>query len=293
MRLTKNGKESWLFMWVGVERTPIEIVEKGDPPTKLVLAPPTDGAAKVRDAEDFPFLKHFPGARLSDTSHDGAPMYVAHEAGQDPALVASGTIIKRYELPPHTSGLEEEAVYQAALRGAGWTIVEVNDAVTTGDPNLTAHYAKGAVDLWVHVHAGGMLQVGDAGAERAAAKLKAELDRACKVAIYGVNFDFDKATLRADATPALEGILKLLGDYKDLRVELGGHTDDVGERGYNQKLSEARVATVKTWLVGKGVAADRLSTKGYADTAPLVPNDGVENRARNRRVELRKIDCKN
>lgn len=220
-------------------------------------------------------------------------MFVPLDPVAEPAMVATGTIIKRYELPPHTSGLEEEAVYQAALGAAGWTIIQVNDAVTTGDPNLTAHYAKGAVDLWVHVHAGGLLQVADAGAERASAKLKGELDRACKVAIYGVNFDFDKATLRADAAPALDGILKLLGDYRDLRVELGGHTDDVGGRGYNQKLSEARVAAVKTWLTQKGIAAERLTTKGYADTVPLVANDSPENRAKNRRVELRNVSCKN
>lgn len=290
MKLVKGGKESWLFMWVGDE-TSIEVVEKGDPPNKLVLAAPTDGIAKIGDKDDFPFLKKFPGATLGSTSHDEAPLFVTLEAGKDPVMVASGSIIKHYTLPPHTAGIEEEAVYRKALEGAGWTIVEINDAVTTGDPNLTAHYAKGAIDLWAHVHAGGVLQVADAGAERASSKLKAQLDKACKVAIYGVNFDFDKATLRTDATPALDSIFKLLSDYKDLKVELGGHTDNAGERAYNQKLSESRVATVKAWLMKKGIAADRLTTKGYADTVPLVPNDSPQNMAKNRRVELKKLDC--
>jgi outer membrane protein OmpA-like peptidoglycan-associated protein len=173
-----------------------------------------------------------------------------------------GTVIKQYELPPGTSGLEEEKVHEKALKAAGWTITDVNDAVTTGDPNLTAHYAKGPIDLWVHVHAGGKLQVADAGAERASNKLKAELDKKCKVAIYGVNFDFDKATLRPDASPALDSILKLLTDYKDLQVELGGHTD---------KRRRARLQP------------EALGT--------LVPNDSRENQARNRRVELKKVDC--
>ena len=61
---------------------------------------------------------------------------------------------------------------------------------------------------------------------------------------------------------------------------------------HNQKLSESRVAAVKTWLTGKGIAADRLTAKGYADTMPLVPNDSPQNSARNRRVELRKLDCR-
>jgi len=291
MKLIKNGKETWLFMWVGDETT-MEVIEKGDPTVKLALAAPTDGTAKVADGADFPFLQHFPGAKLEKTQHDDAPFFVTLEQGKDPTLIASGTIIKNYRLPPRTSGLEEEAVYRKALEAAGWKIIEVNDAVTTGDPNLTAHYAKGAVDLWVHVHAGGMLQVADVGAEHAPPKLKAELDKACKVAIYGVNFDFDKATLRADSTTSLDSIYTLLADYKDLKVELGGHTDNVGERAYNQKLSESRVTTVKTWLTKKGIAPDRLTTKGYADTQPLVANDSPQNMAKNRRVELKKLDCK-
>jgi len=239
----------------------------------------SDAGAMVSAEQDFDEIKRSVLAKLT------------LEAGKDPTMIASGSIIKTYKLPPHTAGIEEEVVYQNALKAAGWTIIEVNDAVTTGDPNVTAHYAKGAVDLWVHVHAGGLLQVADAGSERASTKLKSQLDKACKVAIYGVNFDFDKATLRADAAPALDSIFKLLSDYKDLKLELGGHTDNVGERGYNQKLSESRVATVKTWLTKKGVAPDRLTTKGYADTQPIVPNDGPQNMAKNRRVELKKLDC--
>ncbi len=291
MKLVKAGKESWLFMWVG-DDTSIEVVEKGDPTVKLALAPPTDGTGKLRDGDDFPFLKRFPGAKLSTTSHDEDPFLVALDADKDPVAVASSTTIKRYDLPPHTAGLEEVVVYRDALKAAGWTITDLNIAVTTGDPNLTAHYAKGTVDLWAHVHAGGMLQVADAGAERTSTKLKAELDRVCKVAIYGVHFDFDKATLRPDATPALDAIARLLTDYKDLKVELGGHTDNVGDRPYNQKLSEQRVGSVKAWLVKKGIVADRMTTRGYADTEPVVPNDSPANQARNRRVELKRLDCK-
>src|SRR5256885_8276041 len=51
----------------------------------------------------------------------------------------------------------------------------------------------------------------------------------------------DLSSLKMLSTPALDSIFKLLSDYKDLKVELGGHTDNVGERGYNQKLSESRV----------------------------------------------------
>jgi outer membrane protein OmpA-like peptidoglycan-associated protein len=291
MKLVKGGKESWLFFWA-TDDTTVEVIEKGSSATKLALTAPTDGIAKVSDNADFPFLLKFPGAKLVKTDHDDAPFLVTLEDGKDPVAVASGSVIKTYELPAKTSNIEQIVVYRDALKAAGWTIVELNIAVTTNDPNLTAHYAKGTIDLWAHVHAPGMLQVADAGAERGSAQLKATLDKACKVAIYGVNFDFDKATLRTDATPALDAIYKLLTDYKDLKVELGGHTDNVGDRKYNQTLSEQRVNSVKAWLVKKGVTADRLTTHGYADTVPVVPNDTPAHQAKNRRVELQKAGCK-
>jgi outer membrane protein OmpA-like peptidoglycan-associated protein len=121
--------------------------------------------------------------------------------------------------------------------------------------------------------------------------MKAELDRACKVPVYGLNFDFDKATLRADSEAALNNILEVLTTYPDLRVELAGHTDNVGKADYNVKLSDARVNTVRGWLVGKGVKADRLTAKGYGAAQPVADNDSPEGRAKNRRVELRKAGC--
>ena len=75
-------------------------------------------------------------------------------------------------------------------------------------------------------------------------------------------------------------------------AEVGGHTDNVGKAAYNMSLSDRRAAAVKDWLVAHGVAASRLSSRGYGDTVPLVPNDSDAHRARNRRVELKRKDCK-
>jgi outer membrane protein OmpA-like peptidoglycan-associated protein len=75
-------------------------------------------------------------------------------------------------------------------------------------------------------------------------------------------------------------------------AQIGGHTDNQGARGYNMKLSARRAEAVKAWLVAKGIAASRITTAGYGDTHPLVPNTSDENRARNRRVELRRKGCK-
>jgi outer membrane protein OmpA-like peptidoglycan-associated protein len=73
--------------------------------------------------------------------------------------------------------------------------------------------------------------------------------------------------------------------------EIGGHTDNVGKHAYNVKLSGERAAAVKAWLVAHGVQAGRLRTAGYGDSRPLVPNTTDENRAKNRRVELKRDHC--
>jgi len=115
--------------------------------------------------------------------------------------------------------------------------------------------------------------------------------KTCTIEIYGVNFDFNKATLRPDSAPVLRAVLKLFSATPSFSAEVGGHTDNIGKADYNMRLSEARAGAVKTWLVSQGVAADRVTSRGYGDTRPLVPNDSDANRFKNRRVELRRQNC--
>ena len=290
---TRDGKDAWAAVAMG-EQARIDIVEGGVQPAKLGLPTPDANGAKASDGADFPALKHYGNAKLAQTSHDESPFLVQVDADKEPVQVASGSVVKQYE-GQDLGYIEPIVAYAEALKRAGWTIVEENTAVTTGDPYLTAHYVKGTTDLWAHVHSRGpegyQVRVADAGAEKGAAKLKAQLDKTCKVPVYGLNFDFDKATLRADSEAALNAILAFLNAYPDLAVELAGHTDNVGKPDYNAKLSDARVNTVRGWLIGKGVKADRLTAKGYGDSQPVATNDSPEGRAKNRRVEMRKRGC--
>ncbi|WP_442683617.1 OmpA family protein [Stenotrophomonas sp. JC08] len=111
--------------------------------------------------------------------------------------------------------------------------------------------------------------------------------------LKGVNFDFDKATLRPDAVAILAEAAEILKRYPDLRVEVAGHTDSKGTDAYNQKLSERRATAVYDYLTNQGVAASRMTGPiGYGESRPIAPNtnedgsDNPEGRAKNRRTEL-------
>lgn len=104
--------------------------------------------------------------------------------------------------------------------------------------------------------------------------------------LRGVNFDFDKCTLRTDAVSILDEAVKVLG-ANPIRVEVAGHTDAVGTDAYNQRLSECRAKVVADYLTGNGVAGDRITgVNGYGESRPIDTNDTAEGRARNRRTEL-------
>ena len=105
--------------------------------------------------------------------------------------------------------------------------------------------------------------------------------------LKGVNFDFDKATLRPDAVAILDEAVAILQKYPQLKVEVAGHTDAVGTDQYNQGLSERRARTVYDFLTSKGIGAERLvGPNGFGESRPIDTNDTAEGRAKNRRTEL-------
>jgi outer membrane protein OmpA-like peptidoglycan-associated protein len=101
-----------------------------------------------------------------------------------------------------------------------------------------------------------------------------------------VLFAFDKSNLSDDATTNLDKLVKVLNGYPDTDIELQGHTDSKGSESYNQKLSERRATTVSGYLTDKGIAASRITIKGFGETVPKYDNETAEGRAQNRRVEF-------
>ncbi len=102
----------------------------------------------------------------------------------------------------------------------------------------------------------------------------------------GILFQTGKSTLSTTSQNALNEFAQSLLNNPDTDVNIYGHTDNTGSREINQKLSEDRAASVKGYLVAKGVNGARLTTKGYAFDDPIADNSTVEGRSKNRRVEI-------
>lgn len=101
-----------------------------------------------------------------------------------------------------------------------------------------------------------------------------------------VRFDTSKSTLTAQAKANLDKLIPVFQSYADTDITIFGYTDSTGSVEFNQKLSEQRAASVKTYLAGKGLSVARFNTKGLGIADPIADNETVEGRSKNRRVEF-------
>ena len=108
-----------------------------------------------------------------------------------------------------------------------------------------------------------------------------------KIVLRGVNFDFDKSNIRADAAPVLDEAVRTLKEATSITIAVEGHTDSRGSDEYNQGLSERRANAVRDYLASHGISKSRMTAEGFGESRPVASNDTDEGRAQNRRVELR------
>lgn len=112
------------------------------------------------------------------------------------------------------------------------------------------------------------------------------------VVLQNIYFDFDKSTLRSESVDELKNLKSILDKSPGMRVEISGHTDNIGSRTYNYSLSNRRAKAVVNWLIKEGVAGKQLESKGYGFDKPAATNDTDEGRQLNRRVEFKLIPLK-
>ncbi|GAB4140265.1 MAG: OmpA family protein [Bacteroidia bacterium] len=112
------------------------------------------------------------------------------------------------------------------------------------------------------------------------------------VILNNVFFETNKYDLKKESQAELLKLVAFMKANPNVRIEISGHTDNVGDKKSNQILSENRAKSVFVFLVQNGVEATRMTYKGYGDTQPVVPNDSPENRQKNRRTEFKIIEVR-
>ncbi len=244
----------------------------------------------VAESGDFPYLPPAPGSTALGGKALVQPFYVQPADAKQPELVAEKSIEKDYRAPQCVTPGALGAGYADALQKSGWTIVN-----QTNDPDLrlTAHFGSNGRNIWASVGAnasGYALTVADATVT--GAKIAEDLNAKCHLALTGVLFDFAKSTLKPESDAILGKVAEALAANPGLKLEVEGHTDNVGSDAYNDKLSMARAKSVVKWLEDHDVDGKRLKAHGYGKTRPIADNDTDEGRAKNRRVELANLACK-
>ncbi len=254
---------------------------------------PAAEIGRIGDKEDIPFLTPYPGSVLIGGVRKLGPLDLTLLAtpGTDAPVAGSAVISRNYNGPedlPREQFIRDNV---NAFTKAGWTI---RYAANAGPANavVIAHYEKNSLDVWARLtwKEGGNLAY--ATTDPSPDDWKTMLKTTCRLPLYGIIFDFNKASLRPESEPVLERALRLLQEDRELVIEIQGHTDNIGSDEYNLKLSEARAESVRTWLIDHHMDATRLSSAGYGKRVPVADNDTDFGRAKNRRVELKRRDCK-
>ena len=252
-----------------------------------------DAPQDAEGCKDSPLVARFPGSTIRACEHkefesQDMPVGRDKENGEVTKGIEGEYYRWDFNVREGLSALQLFRNFQAALQRAGY-----KTDFTASPDKLTMHngsqyvYMQFADDSYTLYTVKQQAMKQEATADAAA--LGNAIDASGHVAVYGIHFDTGKADILPDSEPILEQIKALLEERADLRLRVEGHTDNVGARPVNQKLSEQRAAAVVSWLTQHGVDASRLKAQGFADTKPVGDNSTDEGRAQNRRVELVKM----
>jgi OOP family OmpA-OmpF porin len=245
--------------------------------------------------KESPLLSRMPGCGIYECVKKEFDAFdlVINNAGEMKNLEGAGEQLKLI-CPANQSALQLHRNVEAALKKAGYTIVFSGRHEAHERPAVTAQ--KGA--QWIAVQMGDFNEfpiyeqtavlVKDMDQQMAAsAQAMADaIARSGRLDVYGITFATGQAAISPASDAVLNDVLAVLNANPDWRLRIEGHTDNVGDKAANMKLSTARAAAVAVWLTGKGVAAGRVSTAGLGDTQPVADNTTDEGRAKNRRVVL-------
>jgi outer membrane protein OmpA-like peptidoglycan-associated protein len=305
---TSNKDVTLVVEWDTPSATP------GKPPDRKVTTRVVDSADLAASHRFMIYFhigqtEHYPGATGFGTSGEvinqlraGKPTELLVEANPDPIM----TMATMQKDQNGLVGWNGNPMHKCTLQRVGTTDVSIPMLVNSAKVELPAIHAKCPMsgDDDAHFYfldqpSNPLLIAGQQGDDLSqmikidfpvqSADMEQALAEKKPVRVYGIYFDFNSATIKPDSEAVLKQISDILHKNSDWRLSVAGHTDNIGDAAFNQKLSEQRAAAVKEALVSRyGIAADRLSTNGYGASRPVEPNTTLEGRARNRRVELQR-----
>jgi outer membrane protein OmpA-like peptidoglycan-associated protein len=296
--LSKGGQEAWARVVAdGRANVTIDIVEKREMPVIIYAGKATPRAAGApadkKGASDYPGIPRLPGQRLEDYKESRFDQHEFHMANGPAHRVEGRTLFLQYVMEPHApnvpSALHERLSYQKVFADEGWTVV------ASGDGWMTAMLRDKDKETWASIDysntRGGsnvnIVERGEMKQSVTASALLETLNREGHVS-FEVHFDTGKDEIKAESKPMVAQMIEMLKASPALKVEVQGHTDNVGTEKDNLALSDRRAKAVMAALVEGGIEAARLTAKGYGQGKPIADNDSEGGRALNRRVELLK-----
>ncbi|MEN6601131.1 MAG: OmpA family protein [Bryobacteraceae bacterium] len=248
-------------------------------------------------------IKHFPvgpvAANGEETQVKSVPVegrfyFFKYELKEGSVKPSPLQTMRNFENAARKSGATVMAEYP------GWCKAVLHETMHTGNGcvlyGTTLKFGGQGKETWAFVESDGDGEAYEISlSEResmkqdiVATQIRERLDKDGFITLY-INFDTGSATIQQDSMSQLEQVAKLFQSDPALKLEVGGHTDNVGSPESNQKLSEARARSVVAAIVKQGIAAERMTAKGYGQTKPVADNRTEEGRAKNRRVELVKL----
>lgn len=247
------------------------------------------------EAKENKDIQRFPGFFLNNGSEEefaGFEFLVGDDKYEKKEGKRWHTELRLKEGARQPGSIEVMRNFENAFKKKGGKTVYTYDDGTSG--TITLKMPLGKSERWMQVRASPgaydldivEVKAMEQQVEVSASEMLDALNKDGFIALYGILFDTGKDTIKAESEPLLGEIVSLLQSNAGLKLSVEGHTDNVGKAKANQDLSQRRAASVKKYLVGKGVDAKRLETKGWGDTKPVSDNRTEDGRAKNRRVEL-------
>jgi OOP family OmpA-OmpF porin len=247
----------------------------------------------AQGCKDHPLFTRLSGFHITECQERDFDKYTFH-VGQDKLVDVEGRYTKIWYAA--NEGIKAPSPL-AIIRNYQQAIKKIGGAVLFADERYTSlKMAKSGNETWAEIDTawndGFQLFIVEKQemTQEIAANAEAfsnELRDTGHAAIYGIYFDTGQSAIKPESTVALEQIAKLLKGDDNLKINVVGHTDNVGAIDFNTKLSHARAEAVLTVLISKyGIVATRLKAYGVGPLAPVASNKTDEGRAKNRRVEL-------